>query len=210
MNLLRELALIPVQLPNPKPVTDIMRDNTTYIPNEDGALESDEVKSQNRDSQALSLTKGLLQWISDNQSKIETLLSAECSEDEETLPNNPSQGIPPESGPSQASPTMDPNGLEIPPEGDSSADTDPNHQGTIRTVPNAHLVYKRKMDDGMYNELWIFNMDEVNSKDFDIRNEILRGTDIAPNSTSSEDGSQTYELWSIGNAQLMLISGLAN
>lgn len=86
---------------------------------------------------------------------------------------------------------------------------DPNKQGAIRNVKNAHLVYKRQNDQGLYEEMWLFNI-STSRDSYKIRNEILAGTDIDPQDTCSEDGTQTYELWSIGNAQIMVISGLSN
>lgn len=86
---------------------------------------------------------------------------------------------------------------------------DPDRQGMIRTVPNAHLVYKRKSDEGQYEELWIYQ----SGKDSDamlIKRNILAGTDIDPTNMQSEDGSQTYELWPIGNAHMLKITGLPN
>lgn len=87
---------------------------------------------------------------------------------------------------------------------------DPNKQGMIRTVPNAHLVYKRKGEDGLYNELWIYNIDRTSIKTINTKKDILAGTDIDPSTTQSTDGTQQYELWTIGNATLVKITGLPN
>jgi len=86
---------------------------------------------------------------------------------------------------------------------------DPNRQGIIRTVKNAHLVYKRQDSTGGYEELWIYNIQQF-SDEMDIRKDILSGTDIPPGETVSKDGSQTFDLWTIGNAQLLQIKGLPN
>ena len=88
---------------------------------------------------------------------------------------------------------------------------DPNRQGMIRVVKGAHLVYKRKTPDGFYEELWMFNIGKEASRDeMEIRKEILSGTDIPETGTSSEDGNQSYELWTSGNGQMMKIVGLPN
>ncbi len=99
---------------------------------------------------------------------------------------------------------------------------DPNAQGVIRTVPNAHLVFKRQMEDGTFEELWIYNIGDAkdeNKKRVDgskledslnIRREILSGTDIPRGHTRSENGDQSYTLHTMGNAQLLHIVGLAN
>lgn len=85
---------------------------------------------------------------------------------------------------------------------------DPNRQGEIRTVDGAHLVYKRQTDDGTFEELWVFKSGDKFVDEINIRRDILAGTDIPVDKTQSDDGSQTSELWSVGNVQLMLVSGL--
>lgn len=88
---------------------------------------------------------------------------------------------------------------------------DPDKQGDIRFVPNAHLVYKRQTSDGTFEELWFFNSEKDASRsDEDIKKDILAGTDIDPTKISSEDGKQQYTIWSIGNGQMIQIIGLAN
>jgi len=91
----------------------------------------------------------------------------------------------------------------------SQASEDPNRAGLIRTVKDAHLVYKRKTEDGSFEELWIYNVSSLRG-DLDIRKAILAGTDIPVTKTRSPDGQQSYELWSAGNAELMRIEGLPN
>lgn len=86
---------------------------------------------------------------------------------------------------------------------------DPNRAGLIRTVKGAHLVYKRKVEDGTYEELWMYNISSVRNG-YDIRRAILAGTDIPVNKTQSPDGDQTYTIWSVGNAELINIEGLPN
>lgn len=101
-------------------------------------------------------------------------------------------------------------GDEEHPELDDIADEateDPNRAGLIRTVKGAHLVYKREAEEGQFEELWIYNVDDLR-KEMDIKKAILAGTDIPPNKMSSPDGSQTYEIWSAGNAELLMVRGL--
>jgi hypothetical protein len=102
---------------------------------------------------------------------------------------------------------------EMSPEQSDEVETEksenPNRQGLIRTIKNAHLVYKRQTPDGTYNELWIYNIGNGKFRDeLVIRRAILAGTDIPPNKTKSPDGTQEYEVWTIGNAQLVQITGL--
>jgi hypothetical protein len=96
--------------------------------------------------------------------------------------------------------------------GDEGSDEweDPDKQGVIRTIPNAHLVHKRQQEDGTFDELWIFNILDDFKKELKIRRAILAGTDIPINKMRSPDGSQTYELWTVGNGQMLKIQGLPN
>ena len=87
---------------------------------------------------------------------------------------------------------------------------DPDRQGVIRTVPNAHLVYKRQTEEGTYDELWIYNTGADMKDELEIRRHILAGTDIPTNRTKSDDGTQIYTLTSMGNAQYLHIRGLPN
>ena len=92
-------------------------------------------------------------------------------------------------------------------EGEPEEPEDPDRAGLIRTVNKAHLVYKRSTDDGSYEEMWTYNVTNLRDE-MSIRKAILSGTDIPPNKTQSPDGSQHYELWTAGNAEVMLIKGL--
>ena len=85
---------------------------------------------------------------------------------------------------------------------------DPNHQGVIRTIDNAHLIYKRKENDGTYSELWIYMIGDGVNDEMKVRRAILAGTDIPQNKIMSSDRSQQYELWTIGNVQFLQVTGL--
>jgi len=91
---------------------------------------------------------------------------------------------------------------------DQAATQDPDKQGLIRTVKDAHLIYKRE-NNGMYEELWIYNIGKLQDE-LKIRKAILAGTDIPTNKMASPDGRQTYDIWSAGNAELLHITGLPN
>jgi len=95
------------------------------------------------------------------------------------------------------------------PVGDEQAQ-DPNKQGVIRRVPNAHLVFKRETEDGGYEELWAYNVGANFKDDAKIRGHILAGTDIPIEKMQSKDGTQYYDIWTIGNVQMMNIKGLQN
>jgi len=87
---------------------------------------------------------------------------------------------------------------------------DPDRAGIIRTVDNAHLVYKRQSETGTYEELWIYNIHDTTNDELDIRRDILAGTDIQPKKTKSADGQQSYSINTMGNAQLLSLKGLSN
>jgi ribosome modulation factor len=91
---------------------------------------------------------------------------------------------------------------------DKSAE-DPDRQGLIRKVKSAHLVYKRQTEQGTYEELWIYNAGNIRDE-LEIRKAILSGTDIPTTKKTSKDGSQEYELWTVGNAEMLQIQGLPN
>lgn len=90
------------------------------------------------------------------------------------------------------------------PEGEEN----PNFQGEIRTVRGANLVYKRKMDDGNFEELWIYNVGKDIKRETQIRRAILAGTDVDPGAQESKDGSQRAETTTTGNVQFLNITGL--
>ena len=90
---------------------------------------------------------------------------------------------------------------------------DPNRRGVIRRVAGAHLVFKRKNENGSYDELWMFPYDnafvEGNlRKAVTIKRAILAGTDIPVKASESPDGSQSFEQQIIGTAQFIFITGL--
>lgn len=91
----------------------------------------------------------------------------------------------------------------------SQASEDPNRQGLIRVVPSAHLVYKREDATGGFEELWMYNHNDI-TDELKIRKAILAGTDIPTNKTSSPDGKQKYTIWTAGNAEMLHITGLPN
>lgn len=87
---------------------------------------------------------------------------------------------------------------------------DANRAGIIRTVDNAHMIYKRQSEDGTYEELWIYNIHDTTNDELAIRRDILAGTDIPVKKTRSADGLQSYTIITMGNAQILKLSGLPN
>lgn len=116
--------------------------------------------------------------------------------DATTMPQNGQQGL---NTPQQET-NVD--GTEVP--------NDPNKQGLIRTVKGAHLVYKRKNEEGTFDELWLFGTGDEMENSLEVRRNILAGTDIPPRSTKSQNGAQSYTLKTFGNGQLLCIKGLPN
>lgn len=92
----------------------------------------------------------------------------------------------------------------------NQATEDPDKQGLLRKVPGAHLVYKRQTEEGTYEEMWVYNSDGHMKNEMEIRRSILAGTDIPVNKTESPDGKQTYQVWSAGNVEMLLIKGVTN
>lgn len=199
MTLLRELTLRPIEPALPQPVNDIPNMLDPYYSHMHNPQDENDKK----------LIQSFIEWLKANQDVINREISP-SQEEEEQRPNTPSSTEldTPDLGPGV---NVDP---ESNPESDSSISDEnmgnPNKQGLIRTVNGAHLIYKRRMDNGLFDELWGYNTEPKMNKEYKIRSNILNGTDIDPNSTSSEDGSQYYTLWTVGNAQFVLISGLPN
>lgn len=92
---------------------------------------------------------------------------------------------------------------------DDAVDEDnPDFQGEIRTVRGANLVFKRKSEDGNFEELWIYNVGKDIKRETQIRRAILAGTDIDPGAQESKDGSQVADTTTVGNVQFLHITGL--
>lgn len=91
----------------------------------------------------------------------------------------------------------------------NKATENPNKQGAIRTVPGAHLVYKREQKDGTYEELWMYKNDDMRAA-LQVRRDIIAGTDIPVNKSTSEDAKQSYTVWTTGNVEMVNIVGLPN
>lgn len=91
---------------------------------------------------------------------------------------------------------------------------DPDRQGNIRTIKGAHLVYKRKSENNLYDELWIFKQNQMDQWTTHTYDAILAGTDIPKGKENSEDGTQSVERYEVGDPQNTLvfveIKGLAN
>ena len=143
----------------------------------------------------------------DDQETIQTRKDAQAAElkDPEAMGMNPTSG-----GANNAQPadSSNPDSLANQEPAPESDDTD--RQGIIRTVDGAHLVYKRTTEDSTFEELWIYNINDQMKDELKIRRAILSGTDIESGKTRSSDGTQQYESWTIGNAQMISITGLPN
>lgn len=98
----------------------------------------------------------------------------------------------------------------VPDEPEMEEFDDPNRAGMIRTVDNAHMVYKRQGGDGTFEELWIYNIHTNTHDELKVRQDILAGTDIPVKKTKSADGTQSYTITTLGNAQLLKVTGLPN
>lgn len=103
------------------------------------------------------------------------------------------------------------------PTDDAAASDDPlqgeesvgGEDATIRYVKGAHLIYKRQVETGQFEELWIYTVDPSDNGSTPLK-AILAGTDIPENKAQSDDGTQSYTIWTAGNAQYAHIKGLSN
>jgi len=94
--------------------------------------------------------------------------------------------------------------------GNDAPEIDPDRMGDIRTVAGAHLVYKRQASDGTFTELWIYNIGDHIDTAIATKKAIIAGTDIPADQMRSPDNTQTYDLVTMGNAQLLQITGLSS
>lgn len=111
-------------------------------------------------------------------------------------------------------------GMETPeqmPAADEELPDDENLEGNeedqepiIRTVDGAHLIKKEQTEDGRFEEVWVYNVGKNIKDALAVRREILAGTDIGEKKVQSDDGEQSYTLWTLGNAQVLHIKGLPN
>lgn len=107
----------------------------------------------------------------------------------------------------------DPNAAPVDPDAPVPLDAnDPAaEQDGDRYVKGAHLVAKKQVDATDFEEIWIYRIDP-NAPDQagTILKAILAGTDIPENKSRSDDGKQSYSIWTAGNAQYVHITGLSN
>jgi len=99
-------------------------------------------------------------------------------------------------------------GEEFLDDGQFAVQDNPNRRGVIRRVEGAHMVYKRRNESGTFDELWIYNTSDNMTDALDIKRDILAATDIPPRQTTSEDGSQRYKMYTMGDVQFMEINNL--
>lgn len=84
-------------------------------------------------------------------------------------------------------------------------------QSDERYVKGAHLISKKQIDATDFEELWIYRIDPNTPEQAGtILKSILAGTDIPENKSRSDDGKQSYSIWTAGNAQYIHITGLSN
>lgn len=86
-----------------------------------------------------------------------------------------------------------------------------NENGNVepRYVQGAHLVFRRMVEVGSIEELWVYKIDKHDpTKHIEVERAILDATDISPETHASEDGSQRAYTWVAGDAKMMHITGL--
>lgn len=111
-------------------------------------------------------------------------------------------------------PRNDDGDMEQPDQAGAEPTEDQDRQGDIRTIPSAHLVYKRKNENSLYDELWIYKQNQHDTWTMKTYDAIIAGSDIPKGSSTSEDGAQSVERWEVGDPKDTLvfvkISGLSN
>lgn len=133
----------------------------------------------------------------------------EASEIEDITDEQP---VTPKAGGEETAPT-DPNAPPADP--DAPIPLDPNDPAAEaegdRYVKGAHLVAKKQVDATNFEEIWIYRIDPNSPEQSGtILKSILAGTDIPENKSRSDDGKQSYSIWTAGNAQYVHITGLSN
>lgn len=83
----------------------------------------------------------------------------------------------------------------------------PTISGVVRSIDGARLISKRQETDGTYTELWQYQTGDI-VRTHRIKKAIIAGTDIVVGTDRSEDGSQHYDLWTVGNIEMLKIFGL--
>ncbi len=177
---------------------------------EDGALDIDLDKEQETDEQTFGSKEDLLRAVASNGEEEEERPTEGDGELDDEL-GDPDAGDFGEVDPNDENPNLDGDDpFDRKPEVDEfQIEDDQDRQGNVHYVKDAHLVYRRKQEDGTFEEMWIYNVgDEAARKPDDIIRDILAGTDIDDNQISSEDGAQEYTLWTVGNGQILKITGL--
>ena len=122
------------------------------------------------------------------------------------------QPVTPKASGEEAAPA-DPNAPPADPDAPIPLDTaDPAaEQEGDRYVKGAHLIAKKQVDATDFEEIWIYRIDPNTPEQAGtILKSILAGTDIPENKSRSEDGKQSYSIWTAGNAQYVHITGLSN
>lgn len=91
----------------------------------------------------------------------------------------------------------------------ANATEEDNSEVEPRYVQGAHLVFRRMVEVGSIEELWVYKIDKRDpTKHIEVERAILDATDISPETHASEDGSQRAYTWVAGDAKMMHITGL--
>lgn len=195
-----------------KTLADVIDTTISKVGGEDASMDVD---VGNKDEQVFNTKEDLLKAVSSQEEEErqpgmdDDNLDDALGEDQGQMSDDGVEQMPEDDN-------DDPEGLEDgpsfddkPPVDEFQIEDDQDRQGNVHYVKAAHLVYRREQEDGTFEELWIYNIgDEAERKAEEIIRDILAGTDIEDNQIASEDGSQEYTLWTVGNAQMLKVTGL--
>lgn len=81
----------------------------------------------------------------------------------------------------------------------------------VRHISGARLLSKSMMDNGSYEELWVYTIGDKTVRDpKEIKKDILSAVNIEPHQLRSEDGNQWYEIVTVGNLQYINLFGIVS
>lgn len=79
--------------------------------------------------------------------------------------------------------------------------------GPVRRVPRAKFLSKHKNEDGTFTERWMYLAQSIDDL-VNIKRQILAGTDIPVDATSSRDGKEGFVIEQFGDVVWMTINGV--
>lgn len=195
-----------------KTLADVIDTTISKVGGEDASMDAE---VDNKDEQVFNSKEDLLKAVSSQEEEErqpgmdDDNLDDALGEDQDQMSDDGVVQMPEDDNVDSEGIEDGPSFDDKPPVDEFQIEDDQDRQGNVHYVKAAHLVYRREQEDGTFEELWIYNIgDEAERKAEEIIRDILAGTDIEDNQIASEDGSQEYTLWTVGNAQMLKVTGL--